>query len=267
MIFASVNQILIHALKTKRMAKQKSVVKLRGTIDDLTFYESQDGLLVRKKTSISKDRINTDASFQRTRENNAEFANAAAAVKLVKDTFRIMASGTADNRVSSRLNKTMMSVKTYDTVNVRGARTVAEGITDPLAKKLLEGFEMNINASLSGVLISDFQLDQVNGNIDLSGFIPKKNTVFPGGATHVALQSGFASIDFAAGKSELQLSPVETLLLDQTSSNVSLQPASIPQLVGTKFYLLKISFFQLVNGVQYELQNGTNSAMAIIAVN
>lgn len=248
------------------MAQQKSVVKLRGTIDDLTFYETQDGLLVRKKTSISKDRINTDASFQRTRENNAEFANAAAAVKLVKDSVRIMTSGTADNRMSSRLNRIMMAVKTYDSINVRGARTVAVGITDPEAKKLLEGFQMNINASLSSVLLIDFQLDQLNGNITINGFVPQKNTVFPAGATHVALQSGFASIAFAEGQSELQVSPVETLLIDQTSSNVSLQPVAVPQLVGTKFYLLKVSFFQLVNGVQYELQNGANSVMAIIAI-
>ena len=40
----------------------------------------------------------------------------------------------------------------------------------------------------------------------------------------------------------------------------------IPAGTGAKVYLLKIEFFQLVNGVQYSLKNGAHNALKIIEV-
>ena len=53
------------------MAKQKGIIKLEGTIGDITFYKStQDGHLAREKGGVSADRIANDPNFQRTRENS-----------------------------------------------------------------------------------------------------------------------------------------------------------------------------------------------------
>ena len=51
------------------MAKQSGIIKLEGTIGDITFYKSQDGLLARAKGGVDASRIQNDAAFQRTREN------------------------------------------------------------------------------------------------------------------------------------------------------------------------------------------------------
>ena len=55
------------------MAKQGGLLKVVGKLDDLSFYKSADGFLVRTKGGVSGDRIANDPTFQRTRENGAEF--------------------------------------------------------------------------------------------------------------------------------------------------------------------------------------------------
>src|SRR6185312_9957110 len=72
------------------MAKQNGLLKFRGTIDDLNFYQSKDGQLVRKKTSIDAARIASDPSFIRTRENGAEFGAAGKAGKVLRDALKPM---------------------------------------------------------------------------------------------------------------------------------------------------------------------------------
>ena len=39
------------------MAKQKGIIKLKGTLGDITFYKSQDGYLAREKGGIDADRM------------------------------------------------------------------------------------------------------------------------------------------------------------------------------------------------------------------
>ena len=65
------------------MARQNGILKITGKLDDLSFYKSKDGFLVRTKGGVSKDRINNDPAFVRTRENGTEFAESAYAGKLL----------------------------------------------------------------------------------------------------------------------------------------------------------------------------------------
>ncbi|MBS3993278.1 MAG: hypothetical protein KGZ87_06150 [Bacteroidetes bacterium] len=41
------------------MAKQKGIIKLKGTIGDITFYKTQDGHLAREKGGVDGQRIKT----------------------------------------------------------------------------------------------------------------------------------------------------------------------------------------------------------------
>ncbi len=50
------------------MARQKGIIKLKGTIGDISFYKTTDGHLAREKGGVEKDRIMNDPAFQRTRE-------------------------------------------------------------------------------------------------------------------------------------------------------------------------------------------------------
>lgn len=49
------------------MARQSSLIKISGTLEDLTFFKSADGHMVRMKGGVSGDRIKNDPAFARTR--------------------------------------------------------------------------------------------------------------------------------------------------------------------------------------------------------
>jgi len=61
------------------MVKNKSVFNIEGTLDDVIFYKSADGFLVRTMRRVSKETIMKDSPFERTRENMAKFGRCAKA--------------------------------------------------------------------------------------------------------------------------------------------------------------------------------------------
>jgi hypothetical protein len=96
--------------------------------------------------------------------------------------------------------------------------------------------------------------------------LPVNDIVAPDGATHASLKGGMAVIDFTTGDSELSLTNIQNIVLNSATSDVTLTPLTVPAGTGTKFYLLKIEFYQLVNGVQYTLNNGAFNALTILEV-
>ncbi len=101
------------------MAKLKGILKIEGTLQDMTFYKTQDGHLVKTKSGVSGERIANDPAFARTRENGSEFGISATAGKLLRDALRNMVSSASDNCVTSRLTQIMSQIKNLDTTSVR----------------------------------------------------------------------------------------------------------------------------------------------------
>ena len=66
------------------MAKQEGLIKLKGTVGDLSFYKTKDGHLARMKGGVDAERIKNDPAFERTRENGAEFGRSGKAGKLLR---------------------------------------------------------------------------------------------------------------------------------------------------------------------------------------
>ena len=246
------------------MAKLKGILKIEGTLDELTFYKTQDGHLVKTKGGVSADRIANDPNFQRTRENGSEFGSSATAGKVLRNAVRNLMMNASDNRVTSRLTQVMTVIKNYDTTSARGERTVAIGIADPAALALLKDFDFNDKAILSGVLFAPFIVTPATGEIAIPAFVPLNDIAYPGGATHVNLKAAYANVDFTNEISAIEYSPVTNLPIDGTNTPVSLVPAGVPAGAGTKFYLLLLEFFQEVNGVQYPLKNGAYNVLNIV---
>ena len=73
------------------MARQGGILKIKGTIGDITFFKTRDGYRVKEKSGVDGDRIATDPKFQRTRENGAEFGESALASKILRSAIRAMA--------------------------------------------------------------------------------------------------------------------------------------------------------------------------------
>lgn len=246
------------------MAKQHGPLKIVGTIDDLTFLKTEDGYRVRAKGGVSKQRIQNDPNFARTRENMSEFAQCASSGKLLRRAAANLIRNVKDSRVTSRLTGVMAKIKKYDTTSIRGQRNVANGLTTPEGIALLKGFDFNDKSNLSLILTKDYTLDTATGEVEILDLTPLNHLSPPEYATHVSLSSAFMMLDFETGEYQVFQSNVENLPLNMTASTVTLTPTDVPTGSGVALYFLLVEFFQDTNGVQYTLKNGTFNALAII---
>ena len=255
-----------HTQYLKEMAKYKSLFKVRGSLDDVNFYKTEDGYRMRTKGGVSKERIQKDPAFERTRENNKEFGSCATSGKTLRRAILDMVSNAKDSKLASRLTQRMFKVKDQDLTSVRGQRKVEVGIQTPEGKAWLKGFNFNRKAPLEEVLQTDFSLDTATGEIELTDFIPTQKLYIPAGATHVEFTSGFLNLDFATKDKDLQVSNTVNLAINGTATTVTLTPATAASGPGQSIYLLKIAFFQDINGIQYPLKNGDFNALQIVEV-
>lgn len=245
------------------MARQSGLIKIKGTLDNVNFYKTKDGDLARMKTSVDGDRIQNDPAFERTRENNAEFGSSATSGKLLRDAVRSMSLNAADGRVTSRMTQTMSYVKNMDTTSDRGLRNVGIGIQAPNALNYFKNFDFNYNAKMGTVLYKNYLVDNVSGKISFINLIPIKDIAYPQGATHVSFSCGFTGVDFVTNDREFFDSSVENFAINALPQTFDLIPTGSPVLAN-KFVLLKIEFFQLINGSQYPLKNGAYNALQIV---
>lgn len=248
------------------MARNSSLFKIEGTLDNVTFYKSADGYFVRTKGGVSKNRIMNDPAFVRTRENGSEFGRSASSGKLLRDAVSSFVFKAKDSKLSSRLMKVMSDIKNQDLVSTRGERNVAEGLSTATGKAYLKGFDFNNRATMRSVFFSPFTVDGATGVITITDLKPTEQIRFPEGATHFSMQSGFVNLDFETGTSDITYSAVSNLLIDGTVSTVTLTPSGAPTGTGFEFVVLLIEFFQEVNGQQYSLNNGAYNVLNIVEV-
>ena len=248
------------------MARQKGIIKLKGTIGDITFYKTKDGHLAREKGGIEASRIKNDPAFQRTRENGSEFGRAGTAGKILRTSLRSLLINSADGRMVSRLTQAMVKVIQADMISVRGLRNVIDGEAE-----LLTGFEFNIRGKLGTSLFAPFLavIDRASGaiSVDLDSFIPANMIAAPSGTTHYKIISAGAEIDFEAetfveAHSETAILPWDAAATVPISQVNAVTPGSTKPL----FLALGVEFYQEVNGQMYALKNGAYNPLALVQV-
>lgn len=248
------------------MAKTSGIIKIEGTLDELTFYTKNGKNFVRKKGGVSGERIASDPGFVRTRENNNEFGHSGSSGKVLRQALGSLVFKAKDSQLSSRLLGVMSRVKNLDTVSPRGKRSVSVGITTTEGKQALRGFDFNANAALNSVLFAPYLLATSSGEIKIPNFIPAEQVLFPQGATHVGFQGAVLALDFDTEVSAVAYSNIVNVPLNLTPADITLTPTSVPTGTGQQFFLLLISFYQEVNGVQYSLKNEEFNVLNILEV-
>jgi hypothetical protein len=248
------------------MAKQRGIFKVEGTIDEVTFYQSKDGFMIRQKGGVSADRIATDPAFERTRENQKEFARAGKAGKVLRSALRAVLVNATDRLLVSRLFTAMMKVVKADATSDRGQRNVLDGELE-----LLEGFEFNEAGKLDQTLFAPFRalIDRTNSSltVNVPSFVPINMISAPAEATHYQIVSAGGFIDFTLGTNGIVTKATAMLPINGDASAVvdhvldGGADATRPM-----FIVLGISFYQEVNGKQYSLKNGAYNALSIVKV-
>ncbi|SIT17503.1 hypothetical protein [Belliella pelovolcani] len=246
------------------MARQTSFIKLEGTIGDVTFYKGANGSFARQKGGVSKNKIMNDPAFQRTRENLAEFARAAAASQLLKGAFREITLRAKDLRTHNRLYAMAMKIIKSDLVNGRGLRQFSQG-----DMSLMLGFQFNINAGWSTTVYARFDLqnDASELTANFHDFVPSIKVSKPTGATHFRFFFSAAAINADENTSESTY--VASPVVEITNEVVSGFSFSIPKLSTpdtTKVYAMGIEYLQEVNENLYDLNNKIHNSSRIMLV-
>lgn len=249
------------------MARQIGILKVQGTLDDITFYETEDGHIVKTKSSIPADRIANDPAFQRTRENGEEFGKAGKSGRLIRSALKALLQNASDSKLPSRLVQRLTDVIKADKTSTRGQRNVIDGEAE-----LLTGFDFNANGPLKTALYADFSgstIDRVTGKltVNIPAFVPLNMISAPIGTTHFKLVSAGIEIDFEKETYVVDTKETAVMAWDRNPTPVT---NMINQVTAASthplFLALGIAFYQEVNGVQYELKSGIYNALAFIKV-
>lgn len=248
------------------MARQAGIIKLKGTIGDISFYKTSDGFLARTKGGVEGDRIANDPAFQRTRENGAEFGRAGRGGKLIRNAIRVLLRNAKDKRVTSRLTTQLLAIVKTDTVNVRGERTIVDGNME-----LLNGFEFNQNGKLGSTLFAPYAagIDRVSGEVslDVEAFSPLLRINAPGGTTHFSISMGGAELDFENETHIFEMGQTGILPYDNAqAAAVNLTAALTANSTLPILQVVGVEFFQEVNGEMYPLKNGAFNALAAVGI-
>lgn len=246
------------------MAKQTGIIKLKGTIGDISFYKSADGHLARAKGGIDGKRIASDPAFQRTRENGSEFGRAGKGGKVLRNAIRVLLENAKDKRVVSRLTTDLLKVVKTDATNARGERTIQDGNF-----VLIENFDFNDKAKLASTLFAGFDksYDRATGEVEVSiaAFSPKVRIAAPAGTTHFKIVMGASDLDFVNETSTFEMDETAILPYDnQNTAVIDLAAAITAASTTPVIVVLGVEFYQEVNGQMYPLKNGTYNALSVI---
>lgn len=242
------------------MAKQiNRHIKLRGTIDDISFYKSQDGFLARAKGGVDGDRIKKDPRFRNTRLNGLEFGAGGRASKLFRAAWNPEIKKAADNRMASRVTQLMVRVLKTDPVNDYGERKVSEG-----ELSMFNGFQFNLAVPFDQALNQPltYGINRVTGaaTVDIPSLAPKLAIAAPENTTHINFFAAAAAIDFDLNEATVVRQstanlPWDTTATAATSLNMALPANSLLPL----FLLVGIEFVMIINGKVNPLSKGLSA--------
>lgn len=248
------------------MARQKGIIKLEGTIGDVSFYKSKDGYLAREKGGVDADRIKNDPAFQRTRENGSEFGRAGKAGKLLRTAFRPLLLKTSDSKVTSRLTKQLMAVIQSDVDNPRGERKVESGNLE-----LIQGFDFNADGRLQATLYAPYEVtfDRAAGtaSIDLPEFIPSNSLAYPQGATHMKMVAAVSEVNFDNDEFTYNMAESADVAIENDAAGpLKLELAFTGNSQEILCVVFGIDFYQSVNDQMYAMKNGSFNCLALVEV-
>lgn len=254
--------------------KQSGLIKIKGSIEGLSFYESKGQHLARKANGFTTERIKNDPALARIRENNVEFGGAAMVSKSLRMGLA-QVYNLADGKATNRLFKICRAVIGRGLSN-RGQRPFL-----PLPHKdLLVNFVFDEARPLEAVFRASYSVTTNADRTQASLFVPDFNTSNlmspPAGATH------FRLLCFVSVLSSFTYDPISKayIVTDPASNGLSAYSTSdylplggnigsatsveavitsAPSLHATSALVVcvGIEFYQTIGTVHYLLGGGT----------
>lgn len=248
------------------MARYKSNIKIKGTVNGMTFRQTPNGSIVSGKTGPTSEQVLGDPRFEKTRKMYEEFARACNGARMFRALFKDAIDNCYDRKMHQRLVGVMRRIINSDTISQKGERNLLMGDC-----KLLKGFEWNMNSRLANILGMNYRVDvdRKSGEVafHFPSFTPALKPDKNETATHCRITAAVAELTWREDGPFTAMHTTEYLKLNEKI------PANfgIVLLVneGTERPIassLSITWYQEVNGMMYQMQNAGYNAGAVVEV-
>lgn len=148
------------------MARYKSILQFRGSLDGLVFYQLNGVPVVRKKSGFDKNSFKTKDNYARVRENSSEFGHCSKVGKMLRHAVRPFSEKSGNQFLYQSFAKLMTHIKDLDSYSDRGQRSVAQGLKTEAGKKLLANFVFGKVNSVMGFIKTMSIDDKINVVLD-----------------------------------------------------------------------------------------------------
>lgn len=247
------------------MAKNQGIVRLRGSIDGVTYTEGVNGRLSRSKSSLNKAKMDANPKFNTLRMLQKELGMYSKFGALLRSGIKNELLKVKPFKGVQRLNKLLNQIKNADGVNRLGGRNVVEGLLTVKGKGLLTGFDFYGKTTVSSLMARDFVIDMATGEASISAFNPLEDLVAPVGTTHV----GFKAVMMGMDPDNFIVSPKRSdeiyLPLSNTAADLILQPVDLPSVSTFVYYMVQVLFYKEINGFR-ELAALDSCALSILEI-
>jgi len=205
------------------MAKVVGPIKIKGTIDDLVFYETQTGenvVRMKSRSFLTSEEFHANAIYQPIIDQAKEFGFAAKLTKTFRSLVHKFNENAKDQSYPGRVIQLLLEIIKEDLTNPPGTRTLAEAMKDYEVACYLEGFEGNKLRPLSKVLLTPWEWNAEVSQVEVAGFNPLEHIDWPEGAVQVTLSVGRTKWDFESPNFVTHYS--EEVTFEKLSSTVDL---------------------------------------------
>lgn len=264
------------------MSKYQSIFEVQGKIGGTTFQKRNGKMIVGKTGGVSKERIETEDDFKRTRENMGEFGGGATTGKSLRNGLANVTKRFADGRLTARLTKVFRLM-----VNGNGGIRGKRAIEILMQRSELIGQDLDVRSKLSAKFVADYTVTVNLGRNVVSVDVPPFNIDAlvngPRGATHWQLvlaicvlsdhvhdatKNKYVPVDLDLNErramAQSALIPVEGQLSTAMQLMATLPGAPVLTSTSALVVCLGIEFSQEVGGAPYVLAQ--DNAMRIVEV-
>jgi hypothetical protein len=248
------------------MAKLISALKIRGTIDDLSFCLQQDGtVVVQAKPGPRREQVKTGKHFDQTRRNASEFGKVTRDAMLLRHALGYITKALRHSKLNSYVIKRLHPIAISDPVSTYGSRHVNKGNI-----QLLEGFDYNHLLSLETALPVKLEhaMDLASGQLQLRvpGCIVRRKKVFPAGATHFRIVSCAAALNFDKHRYSNHIVESELLPLSKQMPAIELQHQLVGKPGEAMVHTVGMVFYKVEAGEAVLLSGGTMRVVEVVRV-
>lgn len=246
------------------MAKQVSVIRLSGTLGEITFYQQDGKDYARRKSKLNRKTVLESKNFERTRETFNEFKFGAHFMKAVRKSLGKAFIG--NKNYTSRMNALIYKILDTDTTNIRGQRLCS--YAESAGISMLKNFKFLQDSDASDIL--GFCFFDINDHANSGEYtfqitnLDTETVTLPPTATHFKILSSLGQVH-KDNFEYINYKTLETLYLDNASGiytqewSISVKAINIEPYHS--FQLLRLEYYQEIAGTYYPMQTGNTSVL------